>query len=217
MEQTIELLADSVRNMDEDLVVTAANQVVEKNIDPLIAINDGLIKGMNQAGELFEKEEYFVPELLMCSDVMNTGLKIITPQISSQLTNKKVKVVIGVVQGDTHDIGKNLVNLMLDTGGYDVIDLGRNVPASKFAETIIKENAKVLCLSTLMSTTMSEMSKVIELLKEKSIREDVIVMVGGGPVSPAFAEKIGADGYSSNANSAVKLVNRLAEERGYLI
>lgn len=202
-------LMDGVFLMDEALVIKAANEVVEANYDAYDAINNGLIAGMNQAGVLFDKEEYFVPELLICSDAMYAGIEILRPHLKKSDAQEKHKVVIGVVEGDTHDIGKNLVKIMMDAAGFEVHDLGRNVPLASFVEKAKEVGAKLICLSTLMTTTMDGMATVIEMLKEEGIRDSYKVIIGGGPISQAFANKIGADGYADNAAGAIKLSKSL--------
>jgi len=202
-------LMDGVFLMNEELVIKAANEIVAGKYDAFDAINNGLIAGMNQAGELFDKEEYFVPELLICSDAMYAGIEILRPHLKVGDARAKHKVVIGVVEGDTHDIGKNLVKIMMDAAGFEVHDLGRNVPLASFVEKAKEVGAKLICLSTLMTTTMDGMATVIEMLKEEGIRDSYKVIIGGGPISQAFANKIGADGYSDNAAGAVRLANSL--------
>ena len=164
---------------------------------------------MNRASDLYEQEEYFIPELLICSSAMYNGLDVLRPLLPKNQAGGKCKVVIGVVQGDTHDIGKNLVKIMLESAGYEMVDLGRDVPVEKFVSAVKDEGARVLGLSTLMSTSMKNMKKIIDLLVREGIRDQVYVVVGGAPVSSSFAAKIGADGYSANATDAVRLVNRL--------
>lgn len=202
-------LMDGVFLMDEALVIKAANEVVEAKYDAYDAINNGLIAGMNKAGVLFDEEEYFVPELLICSDAMYAGIEILRPHLKKSDAQEKHKVVIGVVEGDTHDIGKNLVKIMMDAAGFEVHDLGRNVPLASFVEKAKEVGAKLICLSTLMTTTMDGMATVIEMLKEEGIRDSYKVIIGGGPISQAFANKIGADGYADNAAGAIKLSKSL--------
>jgi len=202
-------LLDGVFHMNEELVVKAAHEVVEAGYDAYEAINYGLIAGMNQAGALFEKEEYFVPELLICSDAMYAGIEILRPHIQRSGELEKQRVVIGVMEGDTHDIGKNLVKIMMDAAGFEMHDLGRNVPLASFVEKAKAVNAHMICLSTLMTTTMDGMAGVIEMLKEEGIRDSFKVLVGGGPISSGFARKIGADGYADNAAGAVKAAKEL--------
>lgn len=211
-EQKLELLkkiADAVVEMEEDTVEELAKQSLEEGIDAYTTIDQGLTVGMGRAGELFEEEEYFVPELLMCSDAMNVGIDILKPHLKSEENKKAGKVVLGVVAGDTHDIGKNLVGLMLETGGFEVIDLGRDISAQAFVDQAKAQGADIIGLATLMTTTMPVMQEVIDILKEEGIREQFKVMVGGAPISPAFANKIGADAYARNAADAVRVARGL--------
>lgn len=209
MNELYEKLSDAVVEMDEELVTDLSNQVVEENLDAFEAIDQGLSKGMERAGKLFEEEEYFVPELLMCADAMNIGVDILKPHIEVDVTNQKHKIAIGVIEGDTHDIGKNLVKLMLETSNFDVVDLGRDVPASTFVDRAVEEKAEIIMISSLMTTTMDAMADVITILKDRGIKDQFKVAVGGGPISQAFADKIGADGYSKNAADAVRLCRTL--------
>jgi len=204
-------LADTVVNMEEEETVEICNKVVSENLDAYEAIVNGLSAGMDQAGKLFDEEEYFVPELLLCSDAMYAGLDVLKPHIKSKDNKLKQKVVIGVVEGDTHDIGKNLVKIMLESAGFDIVDLGRDVPPLTFVEKAKQEKAKIIVISTLMTTTMEGMNEVIELLKKENIRDEFKVMIGGGPISQGYADKIGADGYSVNAAEAVKLAKSLIQ------
>ncbi len=210
----LDRLARGVRDMDEELAAGAAREALENDMEALTAINEGLVKGMNEAGRLYEEEEYFVPELLLCSDAMYAGLNILSPYIQRCDEKEKARVVIGVVEGDTHDIGKNLVRLMLDVEGFETFDLGRDVPLADFVSKAKEVDAQVICLSTLMSTTMDGMSRVIDLLKKEGLRDKITVLVGGGPISRSFAESIGADGYAENATKAVRLAKRLLSQKG---
>jgi dimethylamine corrinoid protein len=203
-------LSDAVLEMETENTVMYAEEVIENGIDAFEAIDKGLSNGMNRAGQLFEEEEYFVPELLMCSDAMYAGLGILKPHIKLSTSADRFKVVIGVIKGDTHDIGKNLVKLMLETSDFDVIDLGRDVPPADFVRRAKEESASIICISTLMTTTMDGMSEVIHILNTENIRNQFKVMVGGGPISQNFCDKIGADGYSVNAADAVRLAKKLA-------
>ncbi|MGO5051784.1 corrinoid protein [Lachnospiraceae bacterium LCP25S3_G4] len=205
----LEKLADCVENMEDEEVVDVAEEYLAKGYDALDGIISGLVVGMQKAATLYEEEEYFIPELLLCSDAMYQGLDILKAKLEQEETDEKSKIVIGVVEGDTHDIGKNLVRIMLETAGYELYDLGRDVPLKDFVDKAKEVGADVIAMSTLMSTAMPNMKKVVDLVVEAGIRDDVKIIVGGGPISVSFAEKIGADGYSSNAIEAVKLVDRL--------
>jgi corrinoid protein of di/trimethylamine methyltransferase len=205
-------LSDSVVDMDEDLTRKLSIQAVEQEIDALEAIEHGLVDGMNRAGKLFETEEYFIPELLLCSDAMYAGLDILRPHLKHEENKRRHKIVIGVVEGDTHDIGKNLVKIMLEASGFDIVDLGRDIPPQRFVDEAIKAEASVIALSTLMTTTMDGMAEVIQLLNKTKVRERFKVIVGGGPISQSFANRIGADGFAAGAPAAVKLVKQLVGE-----
>lgn len=202
-------LADAVVDMDEEKAVAVAEAVVAAKIDAYEAIEKGLSAGMERAGQLFDEEEYFIPELLMCSDAMYAGMDVLKPHIRQDTVAEKRRVVIGVIQGDTHDIGKNLVRIMLETSGFDVTDLGRDIPPSSFITTAKEIDADIIALSTLMTTTMDGMGEVVRQLTAEGIRERFKVIVGGGPISQGFADRIGADGYAVNAADAVRLARRL--------
>jgi dimethylamine corrinoid protein len=208
-EELLKKLSDAVVNMEEEETVILSNQAIVEKYDAYEVIDKGLTDGMERAGKLFEEEEYFIPELLMCSDAMYAGMDVLKPHLKKNEEGKKHKVVIGVVQGDTHDIGKNLVKIMLETSGFEVVDLGRDIPPLQFVEKAKEINAKIIALSTLMTTTMDGMAEVINILNQQEIRDKFKVMVGGGPISQGFAEKIGADGYSVNAAEAVRLARKL--------
>lgn len=196
-------LAQAVIDMDMTRARKTAAEAINAHMDPYEAITDGLARGMDKVNELFETEEYFVPEILLCADAMYAGIEVLKPYLPKESAYHKKKVVIGVVKGDTHDIGKNLVKIMLDNAGFEIHDLGRNVPYAKFIDTAGELNADLVCLSTLMTTTMDGMQVVIEDMKKAGILSRV--MVGGGPISPGFAKNIGADGYAKNAAEAVKV------------
>lgn len=210
-EELLEKLSECVVEMKDEEVVDVANEYVESGYPALDGIMEGLVDGMNKASDLYDEEEYFVTDLLLCSDAMYSGIDILKPHLPvEENKGEKLKIVIGVVEGDTHDIGKNLVKIMLDTAGFEMYDLGRDVPLDNFVDKAIEVGASLICMSTLMTTTMDGMRIVIEKLKEKGIRDNVKVMVGGSPISQKYANEIGADGYSANAVGAVKLAKRLA-------
>ena len=194
-EELNKALADAVVDMDEDLVADLANEVVDNGYDALNAIDQGLAKGMDEAGKLFEEEEYFVPELLMCSDAVNTGIDILKPHIHMEAAGEKHKIVVGVIEGDTHDI--------------DVIDAGRDVPPAVFVDTAVKEGAQIIMIAALMTTTMDKIGDTINLIKERGLEGKIKVVIGGAPISPAFAKKVGADAYSINANAAVRIAREM--------
>ncbi|NFM77779.1 cobalamin-binding protein [Clostridium botulinum] len=212
-EELIKKLSESVVEMEEEETVELAKECIENNISAYEAIDKGLAHGMNRAGELYEEGEYYIPELLMCSDAMYSGLEVLKPHLKKNDLGKKHKIVIGVIQGDTHDIGKNLVKIMMETEGFEVIDLGRDVPPRDFIDKAKEIEADIICMSTLMTTTMDGMEEVIKLLKEEGIRDKVTVMIGGGPISQNFADKIGADVYTTDASRAAKRAKKIVEEK----
>jgi corrinoid protein of di/trimethylamine methyltransferase len=211
-EALFQALSDSVVGMEEEKTRQLSNQAVAEGVDAYTAIERGLVDGMNRAGKLFETEEYFIPELLLCSDAMYAGLDILRPHIKRDKSIARPKIVIGVVEGDTHDIGKNLVKIMLEASGFEMLDLGRDIPPQRFVDEAIKIHASVIAISTLMTTTMDGMAEVIKLLQKANVRERFKVIVGGGPISQSFANRIGADGYAAGAPAAVKLVKQLVGE-----
>lgn len=200
-------ISDCVVDMEEELV----EELIEEAInDPSISIEDiynhGLNDGMLRAAKLYDEEEYFIPEIIVCSDTLNLGIETLR---KSGLMKKgtKGKIILAVVKGDTHDIGKNIVGIMLEASGYEVIDLGSDCDENTILEEVINHNADIVGLSSMMTTTMNNMKTVIELFKSNNIHKPVII--GGGPITENFAKEIGANGYSENAPEAVKLVNRL--------
>lgn len=207
--ELIDKLAECVVDMDEEGVVKAAKTYISEGYSAFDGIYEGLLVGMNKASDLFDAEEYFVTDILLCSDTMYAGLDILRPYLPvTSIDEKGHKVIIGVVEGDTHDIGKNLVKIMLETAGFEVVDLGRDVPLDEFVDKAIEENASIICMSTLMTTTMGGMKTVIDKLTEKGVRDRFKVMIGGSPISQKYADEIGADGYTANAVEAVSLAKR---------
>ncbi|MBI4317088.1 MAG: corrinoid protein [Chloroflexi bacterium] len=204
----IDDLKRAVIDFDEDLAREASNRVLAEGIDAYEAIINGLVAGMEVVGELFEKEEYFVPQMLMCADALYAGLEILRPHVKQEDRSRvKGQVVIGVVQGDIHDIGKDLVKMMFEVAGFTVHDLGVDVPLEKFVEEQLRTDSDMLCLSAMMTTTMMGMKSVIQAVKEKNPK--VKVMVGGAPLTAEMAQKLGADGYSDSANNAVSEAIRM--------
>lgn len=209
--ELLEKLSECVVEMEDEEVVDVANEYIESGYPALDGIMEGLVDGMNKASDLYDEEEYFVTDLLLCSDAMYSGIDILKPHLPvEENKGEKIKIVIGVVEGDTHDIGKNLVKIMLDTAGFEMYDLGRDVPLDNFVDKAIEVEASFICMSTLMTTTMDGMRIIIEKLKERGIRDNIKVMIGGSPISQKYANEIGADGYSANAVGAVKLAKKLA-------
>ena len=194
-EEYFDKMAQMVIDEEDEEIADLCKAYLAEGYDPEEAIFKGLIKGMNEVGKLFEEEEYYISDLLICSDAMYNGIDVLTEKMESHKEKTLATAVIGVVEGDTHDIGKNLVKLMLETAGLKMIDLGKDVPCEKFIDEALANDAKFIMMSTLMTTTMENMKKVIDMLKERGLRDKFIVMIGGGPVSESFAQKIGADAY----------------------
>jgi len=202
-------LADAVIEMDEDIAKKMAQTAIDTGIDAYEAITEGLVKGMQIVGDKYEQQEYFIPEVLLCSDAMVAGIEVLQPYLPVNEKKTVEKVVIGVVQGDTHDIGKNLVKIMLETAEFEVHDLGRNVPLQSFVDKALEVGASVIAMATLMTTTMEGMGIVVKELEKRGVRDKFTVIIGGSPISQAFADEIGADLYATDANVAVrKLKNR---------
>jgi corrinoid protein of di/trimethylamine methyltransferase len=179
------------------------------NANPSELVQKFMIPAMDEVGRRFECNEYFVPELLIAARAMKSALELITPHLVAAGAEPMGRVVIGTVQGDLHDIGKNLVASMLEGGGFQVIDLGVDVPAEKFVEAAKEKDGTILALSALLTTTMTMMKTVIEALDKAGIRSKVKVMVGGAPITQQYANEIGADGFSDNASAAVAVARKL--------
>ena len=196
-------LSDGVVEYQEDLVKEYATIALEEGLDAYDAIMNGLAAGMEIVGDLYDRQEYFVPEILMCADALYAGLDILKPHLQKDSSaGVRGQVVIGTVQGDVHDIGKNLIKMMFDVAGFTVHDLGRDVPLEKFAEEQLRTDSEIVALSAMMTTTMMGMKKVIAMIKEKN--PNVAIMLGGAPVTKDVANLFGADGYAESAGNAVQ-------------
>lgn len=202
-------ISDNVVEMEDEIVEELCEKSLEEGIDPNETITKGLIDGMNRVSVLYEEGEYYLPEVLTASYALNVGVDVLKDHITQEESEETVKLVIGVVEGDTHDIGKNLVKIMCESAGFKVFDLGRDVPLDEFIRVAEEENCDFICMSTLMTTTMPGMKTVIDKLKEKNIRDKYLVMIGGGPISQKFADEIGADAYTVDANAAVRKMKEL--------
>ena len=200
--EILEKLKNGVIQYDEDACKEGAQEAVDAGLDANEAIFDGLVAGMEEVGRLFEAQEYFVPEILMCADALYAGLDILKPHCQQMDLGLKGAVVIGTVEGDVHDIGKNLVKMMFDVAGFTVYDLGRDVPLDKFVDEQLRTDSDLVCLSAMMTTSMIGMPKVIEKIKAKN--PNVMIMIGGAPTSKELADKWGADGYAEDASNALK-------------
>lgn len=209
MENRLEEIKTLVVEGKHQQIEEQVKKAVDAGVDLNSLINDGLIAAMDIVGKRFSASEIFVPEMLVSAMTMKKGLEIVKPLLASGGDNSKGTVLIGTVKGDLHDIGKNLVSMMLEGAGYRIVDMGVDVKVEDVIATILKEKAEVLGLSALLTTTLPGMGQVIEALKEAGLRDKIKVMVGGAPVDQAFADKIGADGYAADAAEAVELTRRL--------
>ena len=213
--ELIKGLYDAVVNMDEEAAVEFSRAVLNEGVDAYQAVMNGLAAAMDRVGSLYTEQVYFVPELLLCSDALYAGLDILRPHIRVDENRTKGQIVIGVVEGDIHDIGKNLVKIMFDAAGWTVHDLGRDVKLERFVEEQQHTNSDIVALSALMTTSMLAMPKVIQMIKASE--PNVAVMVGGAPLTREIARSYGADGYADNAAEAVQeaanILNRLKGAR----
>lgn len=208
-------MAKAVIDGDEERTVTLAKEALEEGVDPTEAIEKGLAEGMKEVGRRFEKLEVYLPEVIISADAMTAGVEIFRQHLLARGGEiPKKTVLLGTIQGDVHDIGKNIVKIMLESNGFKVYDLGRDVPVFDFIEKVKELSPDIIGVSALMTTTMVYMPKLIEALKEEKLREKVKVMVGGAPVLPEWAKKIGADGYGESAMEAVRVAKRLVGLQG---
>jgi len=207
--EILKRLHDAVALFEEEEAAKWARIALEEGVDPFVATMEGLAEGMMEAGEKYNRKEYFVPELLMCADALYAGLGILKPAVEASGRRSEVKgsIVLGVVEGDVHDIGKNLVKLMFEVAGWTVHDLGKDVPLDKFVEEQIRTDSDIVGISALMTTSMLNMPEVIKRIRAKNPK--VRIMIGGAPINPEIAEKYGADGYAKNAGTAVDEAIRL--------
>ena len=205
-------IAKSVMAGDDKKITEEVAQAIEEGIPTTEILDDGLIAGMNVVGERFRGHDMFLPEVLMSARAMSAGVALLKPLMIAEDISSRGKVVLGSVQGDLHDIGKNLVGIMLEGAGFEVVDLGTDVPPEKFIDTAIVEDASVIGLSSLLTTTMDIMKGVVNLVGEQGLSDKVKVIVGGAPLSEEFAQSIGADSYGYDAANAVEKVMALVEE-----
>jgi 5-methyltetrahydrofolate--homocysteine methyltransferase len=205
-------IADEVEKGHSDTVKELIEKALSQDISAEEILHKGLVIGMDIISEKFKNNECFIPEVLVAAKAMNVGLEIIKPLLAEANVKSQGKVVIGTVKGDLHDIGKNIVAMMLQGAGFEIIDCGADVPKERFLEAVKDEQADVVGLSALLTTTMPYMREVIEALKNEGLRRNIKVIIGGAPVTESYAEAIGADGYAPDAGSAVDLSKRLLNE-----
>lgn len=205
-------IADSLMVGDDQKITGQVEQAIEEGIPTTDILDNGLIAGMNVVGVKFRDHDMFLPEVLMSARAMTAGVAILKPLLIAENVSSRGKVVLGSVQGDLHDIGKNLVGIMLEGAGFEVFDLGIDVPAEKFIDAAISEDASVIGLSSLLTTTMDIMKGVVNLVGERGLSDKIQVIVGGAPLSEEFAQSIGAQGYAYDAANAVEKVMDLLEK-----
>jgi len=209
MEQLIQEISDGVLNGDAELVKEKVQTALDSGLEASHILNDGMIATMAEVGRLFEEGEYFVPEMLISARAMQAGLSILKPHLVESNVQSTGKVVIGTVKGDLHDIGKNLVAMMLEGAGFEVIDLGNDVQPEKFVAAARDTGAQIIAMSALLTTTMPAMTTTIQALQTSGLRDQVKVIIGGAPITEDYAQKIGADGFAPDASRAVSIAKSL--------
>ena len=202
-------ISDCIINMDEDRIEELIKMAIDKNnISPQDIFLKGLNNGMVRAIGIYDEKEYDLPELIVCADTLNKGLSVLS-NYGSLTKKKKGKLILAVVEGDTHEIGKNIVKIMVEASGYDIIDMGVNQKVEDIIDRAISEKVDIIGLSSMMTTTRGQMKKLIDKLSTMDLSYRPYVIVGGGSVTEQYAKEIGADGYSTNAPNAIKLIERL--------
>lgn len=205
----LERLGNAVLEGDIANIEGLTQEAIDDNIPPMDIINKGLLSGMTEVGKRFGRSEMYIPEVLLSAKIMNTSVEMIKPLLMGGDLGKAGKVIIGTVKGDLHDVGKNIVIMLLETAGFEVLDLGIDISEDKFVEAVKEKKPDVLGMSAMLTTTMMECKKVISALVQENLRDSVKVMVGGAPLNQRFANECGADGYAEDAVDAVDLVKRL--------
>lgn len=209
MDSKLETLYNAILEGDLETAEEGVRSAVEAGLEPSYLLDEAMIPAMQEVGRRFEEGEYFVPEMLIAARAMQGGLGLLRPLLVRQGVKPEGLVVMGTVKGDLHDVGKNLVSIMLEGAGYEIHDLGIDVPVEKFVQAVREKQPDVVGVSALLTTTMPGMKTLIEALQEVGLRDRVKVIVGGAPLTDAFAKQIGADGYAPDASRAVALVKSL--------
>ena len=211
-DELLRSMNDAIVAGDKAAAVALAADAVRSGADLLEVIEKGYVPGLQKVGELWEQGDYFLPELISSAEAMKAAMAVLEPELDRKKIEARTggKVVIGTVEGDIHDIGKNLVASMLQAGGFEVFDLGADVKLERFVEKAEAVGAQIICLSALLTTTMTNQKRLIGLLRDRGLRDKYKVLVGGAPASRKWADEIGADGYAENAVAAVKLVRTIA-------
>lgn len=211
MDEQMQTIFDAIIDGSADKAKQAVQASLDAGVDPITILNDGMVAAMTKVGQMFEEGEFFVPEMLISARAMQAGLGILKPQLVKENYQAAGKVVAGTVKGDMHDIGKNLVCMMLEGAAFEIIDLGADVSPQKFVDAIRSSGANVVALSALLTTTMPNMKTTIEAIQQAGLRGQVKILVGGAPVTSQFAESIGADGFAPDASRAVAVAKSLVE------
>jgi corrinoid protein of di/trimethylamine methyltransferase len=202
-------LRDAIIDGDDKLAFQITREALDEAVDPSQLINQWMIPAMDEVGRRFEAQEFFIPEIMLAARAMKSALELVRPLLAASGAQPTGRVVLGTVSGDLHDIGKNMVGSMLEGAGFEIFDLGIDVPPEKFVAAIKKHNAHILALSALLTITMPEMKKTIEAVSHAGIRDQVKIIIGGAPVTQDYANEIGADGYGESASSAVTIARKL--------
>jgi 5-methyltetrahydrofolate--homocysteine methyltransferase len=211
LEPVLSSIYESILEGDNKASPAHVQAALDSGLDPGRILSEGMIAAMAEVGRLFEEGEYYVPEMLIAARAMQAGLAVLKPHLVNANIQPVGKVVAGTVKGDLHDIGKNLVCMMLEGSGFEIVDLGTDVAAERFVEAARQPGVKVVALSALLTTTMTQMQTTIQALEQAEVRQQVKVIVGGAPVTEAFARQVGADGYAPDASRAVSLARTLIE------
>lgn len=208
MNATLEQLFEGIVNGESKVVEQKVNEALDSGVDPAVILNEGMIPAMSEVGRQFEEGECYVPEMLVAARAMQSGMGLLKPHLQKEKIESRGKVAIGTVKGDLHDIGKNLVGIMLEGAGFEIQDLGTDVPPEKFVEAA-RSGANVIAMSALLSTTMIKMKDVVVALAQADLPNKPVIIVGGAPLTETFAKSIGADGFAPDASRAVSLVQAL--------
>jgi 5-methyltetrahydrofolate--homocysteine methyltransferase len=209
MEPVLQEIYDSILNGQQKVSSAKVQEALDKGISASAVLNDGMVAAMAEVGRLFEEGEYFVPEMLIAARAMKSGLAVLKPALVQADVKPIGRVAAGTVKGDLHDIGKNLVCMMLEGASFEIIDLGTDVTPDKFVDAVQNKGANFIAMSALLTTTMPNMKNIVEAIKAAGLRDKVHIMVGGAPVTDTYAREIGADGYAPDASRAVALAKSL--------
>ncbi len=209
MEPVIKEIFDGILNGNQKIVPGKINEALDAGLQPAYILNEGMVAAMAEVGRLFEQGEYYVPEMLIAARAMQAGLAVLKPKLVQSDFKSAGKVAIGTVKGDLHDIGKNLVSMMLEGAAFEIVDLGTDVSPEKFVDSVKTSGVNIVAMSALLTTTMPNMKTTIEALVTAGVRDQVKVIIGGAPVTESYAQQIGADGYSPDASRAVALAKSL--------